>query len=121
MADFASFAKYEHEIIPQYRDQLNHAESVEDVRKFFVYAVRTLFKHVFDNRMSVDYEDIELKPDAATPFFISAELRKRDGFGEAWRSSDLKHIVKRLAHSATHRYRHLETSPEKTRSKIKRH
>lgn len=121
MADFESFTKYEHKIIPQYRDQLNHAESVEDVRKFFVYAVRELFELVFDDRVQIDYEDVELKPNSQTLFSISSRLRGRAVFRDAWGSSDLKHIVGRLAESAKHRYRHLETSPEKTRSKIKGH
>lgn len=121
MSDFESFTKYEHQIIPQYRDQLNHAESVEDVRKFFVYAVRELFQHVFHGRLSFEYEDVQLEPDAEMPFSLSPALCARDGFDQIWRSSDLKHIVARLAQSATHRFRHLETSPEKTRSKIKGH
>ena len=83
MADFESFTKFEHQVVPRYRDHLNHAESVEDVRKFFVYAVRELFKCIFEDRVRVAYEDIRLKPDAATPFIISAELRERNGFDEA--------------------------------------
>ena len=121
MADIDSFTKHEHKIIPQYRDQLNHAESVEDVRKFFVYAVRELCGLVFEDRVNVDYEDVQLTPQSATGFTISSRLRNRAAFRETWGSSDLKNIIGRLAESGRHRYRHLETSPEKTRSKIRRH
>ena len=119
MADFDSFTKQEHKIIPQYRDQLNHAESVEDVRKFFVYTVRELCGLVFEGGVKVDYEDVQLKPQTTTGFTISSQLRNRAAFRDAWRSSDLKHIIGRLAESAGHRYRHLAPSPEKTRSKIR--
>jgi hypothetical protein len=121
MADFDSFTKHEHKIIHHYRDQLNHAESVEDVRKFFVYAVRELCGLVFEDRVNVDYEDVQLKPQSASGFSISSRLKNRAAFRGVWGSSDLKHIIGRLAESARHRFRHLETSPEKTRLKIKGH
>jgi len=37
-----SFTKQENELLPDYRNKLNQAESVEDVRKFFIYAANEL-------------------------------------------------------------------------------
>ena len=52
MSQMLSLTKYEHEVIPGLRDQLNHAESVEDVKKFFDYSMRELFDRVFDGGSS---------------------------------------------------------------------
>ena len=45
MARQLSFSKYEQELRPELRQNLNIAESTEDVKKFFVYTIQKLFGH----------------------------------------------------------------------------
>ena len=63
MTKMMSFTKYEHQILPKLRDQLNQAESVEDVKKFFVGSIQEFFGLVTDGNVTPDYEDISLVPD----------------------------------------------------------
>ena len=50
MARQLSFSKYEQELRPELRQNLNIAESTEDVKKFFVYTIQKLFGKVLEGR-----------------------------------------------------------------------
>jgi hypothetical protein len=43
-----SFVKYEQELRPTLRERINSAESTEDVKKFFAYAVLELLEEVLN-------------------------------------------------------------------------
>jgi hypothetical protein len=114
-----SFTKYEHQILPEFRQKINMAESTEDVKKFFVYTAKELFENVFEGKVDFDYEDVRLSPDCHPYCSFSERLSSQEGFASLWKNSDLSHVVGRLAKSATRRYRHLERHPEKTKAKIR--
>jgi hypothetical protein len=114
-----SFSKYEQEIRPILRRSINNAESTEDVKKFFFYGVRNLFKKVLQAEIPLAQEDVLLDLSKAEGFTISARLWDDiPGFASAWQGSDLPHIIERMAEFAIKRYKHLEHHPDKTEAKM---
>ena len=120
MADQVSFTKHEHEIVPGFREKINHAESTEDVKKFFFQTGRKLLQRVFQELPTLGPEDITLRPGRKPGYHLSPRLQGLPGFRTLWQHSDLPHVLARLAESARRRYRHLEKSPAKTDAKIRR-
>ncbi len=116
-----SYTKYENQVVRQYRHKLSHAESVEDVKKFFSYTMQELMDRVFDGQITTHFDDVQLEVSGKTGYVISDNLQKQAAFEQAWSESDLSCIVSRLAESALHRFRHLSTNPEKTNAKFNRH
>ena len=114
-----SFTRYEHKILPNFRQMISKAESTEDVKKFFVYTAIELFENIFKGKMDFEYEDIALMPDSDPHYKVSKRLFSFKDFAFAWNDSDLPVIIDHLAESAMHRYMHLQKHPEKTEAKIK--
>ena len=73
MARQLSFSKYEQELRPELRQNLNIAESTEDVKKFFVYTIQKLFGRVLEGKEVFTYEDIRLDPQEQSGFRIGVE------------------------------------------------
>lgn len=114
-----SFTKYEHELLPDFRQKINMAESTRDVRNSFYHAASELFDNVFGDTVRIDYDDIELVSDCDDCFVISDRLRKSTDFASIWKDSDLPNVVARMARSATNRCKRLEKHSEKTDAKIR--
>ena len=114
-----SFSGYEREILPQFREKLNKAESTEDVKKFFIRTVKELFNKIVDGKIKIEAKDIGLLPDSESYYQMSERLQADDLLKSYWTESDLPHVIHRLAESATGRYKHLERHPEKTEVKIR--
>lgn len=119
MSRQVSFSKFENRILPGFRDKINHAESTEDVKKFFVYTVKELFDDVFNESIRFEYDDFKLDPENKKGFDLSSRILGIKEFSNVWNDSDLKRVVTRIAETSTHRYRHLHKNPEKTKSKIR--
>ena len=119
MSNQTSYRKYEQEILPNYRNRLNQAESTEDVKKFFNYAVQELFAKIFSHSMQFDFEDISLDPNFSPPYKLSDRIMSNREFLAVHDQSDLKQILEKLAETAINRYKHLEKHPERTNSKIR--
>ena len=118
MARQLSYSKYEQELRPELRQNMNIAESTEDVKKFFVYTIQKLFGRVLERKGAFAYEDIRLDPQEQSGFIISDKLLEDPDFAAVWRNSDLANIVKRIADAASNRHRHLQKNPAKTEAKI---
>lgn len=113
-----SFSKYEREVRPMLRENLNRSESTEDVKKFFVYAFRDLMNRVSVGRLAVEYEDILLDLLERDGFLIGDRLGATPDFVSLWNDSDLPHIVKRMAESAIKRHKYLDRHRDKTETKM---
>lgn len=113
-----SFVQIEHRVRPGFRNNINLAESSEDVKKFFVYAAQQLLNEALDGKVTVAYEDIGLAAGATPSFVIRDRLATAPGFAEVWHSSDLPAIVERLAEVAVNRLKHFATLPDKTENKM---
>jgi hypothetical protein len=109
---------YEQELRPEYRQKMNSAESAEDVKKIFVHAVLELFERVLGGKIHLDYEDVCLDPSRKDGFVISKHLQGIPVFVSAWKRSDLRHIVKRMAHFAANRHKHFEKHRDRTEAKM---
>jgi len=114
-----SFTKHEHMIIPGFRQNINRAESTEDVKKFFVYTIKELFEHIFEKNLSFEYDDIKLLPNDNNFYKLSERLMSLDNFKTVWNDSDLQRVLFKLAETAVNRYKHLKKGPEKTDLKIR--
>lgn len=113
-----SFSKYEQELRPEYRQMMNSAESTEDVKKFFVRSVLQLFEMILGDQIHFNYEDVRLDPNRKDGFVISKRLQGIPVFVSAWKRSDLRHIVKRMAQFAANRHKHFEKHRDKTEAKM---
>lgn len=118
MARQLSFSKFEQELRPELRQNLNIAESTEDVKKFFVYTIQKLFDRVLEKKEAFTFEDIRLDPQEQNGFIISSKLLGDPDFAAVWQHSDLFNIVKRIADAASNRFKHLQKNPAKTEAKI---
>jgi len=114
-----SFTKQENEMLPDFRQKLNIAESTEDVKKFFVYAVKNLLESIAPDKIRCVYEDVALRVDREPHFKLSPQLLASREFIAVWEGSDLPHVLSRLAKSAVNRYNRLEKHSEKTGAKIR--
>lgn len=114
-----SFRKFEHMIVPQFRQKMNEAESITDVRTGFFYVIMDFFDKAFEGGFRVSDEDVILRPHDQPCFSLSRRLGKDGHFQSIWQDSDLPNVIGRLAESAANRYRHLEKHREKTDAKIR--
>lgn len=114
-----SYTHLERELMHHYRDQLNHAESEEDVKKFFSRTIQHLLTRIIDSEVSVNDNDAMLKPGSSPCYEISDRLAGTSAFQELRKHSDLNAVLKRFAEPAVKHYRHLCGHPEKTESKIR--
>lgn len=115
-----SFSKYENAVLPDFRQKINHAESAEDLKKFFAYTAKELFEYIFSGeKIKFEYNDISFMPEDAPHYTVSERLLKSTEFKSVWNNSDLPHVFARLAKRAVNRYKHLEKHPEKTEAKIR--
>jgi len=114
-----SFTKIEQEVRHNYRKNLNIADSTEDVKKFFVYAVQDFIERAFDGRITVEFDDISLDREAEEGFICGTFLRENKEFMQCWENSDLPKIIGRLAENAINHIKHLEEKlPDKTEAKM---
>jgi hypothetical protein len=120
MSQMLSLTKYEHQVLPKLRDQLNHSESVEDVKKFFVSIVQEFISLATDGKVTADYVDITLMPEESPFYSVGTHLTESAEI-KSLENSDFNVILGRFAEQATHRYMHLMKNNSKTNLKIKHH
>lgn len=116
-----SYTHVERELMHHYRDQLNHAESEEDIKKFFARTIQQLLTKLMNNEVSIEDNDATLKPGASPCYEISNRLAATTAFQELRDHSDLNAVLKRFAEPAVKHYRHLRGHPAKTEAKIRHH
>ena len=119
MSKQVSFSKFENKVLPGFRHKISHAESTEDVKKFFVYTIKDLFDEVFRASIKFEYDDVKLDAEQENGFDLSRRIMDMKDFSAVWNGSDLRRVVTRIAETSAHRCKHLERHPEKTRSKIR--
>lgn len=114
-----SFTKYEHKILPNFRQKINNAESTEDVKKFFVQTAKALFEDIFGGEMDFGYEDFKIRLDSKPSCVLSDRVLSSKEIKSVWDQSDLSRVIYRLAETAIGRYKHLEKHPDKSDTKIR--
>lgn len=119
MSKQLSFTKFEKELLPEFRQKINLAESSEDVKTFYARTSLALFDKAFEGEFALEFEDIMLQPENDDKYALSDRLRASQNFIEIWNTSDLPHILGRFTDMALNRYARLEKHPEKTEAKIR--
>lgn len=120
MTQMMSLTKYEHQVVPKLRDQLNQSESVEDVKKFFISTIQEFLELATEGSLSAGYEDIALIPEQAPYYSLSSQIVDSSAMKEL-EDSDINAVLQRLAEQAAHRHQHLSKNNTKTNLKIKNH
>lgn len=120
MTQMMSFTKYENQILPKYRDQLNQAESVEDVKKFFIGTIQEFLGLATEGSLTPDYDDISLLPDESPGYSLESQVKDSLEMKKL-ANSDIHAVLNRLAEQAVHRHKHLSKNNSKTNLKIKNH
>ena len=120
MTQMMSMTKYEHQVLPKFRLQLNHAESIEDVKKFFIGTVQEFLQLATEGGLAASYEDILLLPDKTPSYSLTSEVMNNVAM-KALEDSDVGSVLQRMAEQASHRYTHLTKNNVKTNLKIKNH
>ncbi|KAB2887657.1 MAG: hypothetical protein F9K32_19180 [Desulfobulbaceae bacterium] len=118
MSKQLSYSRVEQNVLPGFRQNINLAESTEEVRKIFGFAVRDLLLGAFRQEIDPSPDAVVLAPNSDSGFTLSEDLQNNDMFMATWRESDLPHIVGRLAETAVNHFRHLAKNPGKTELKI---
>lgn len=113
MTDQQSFTRIEHELLPEFRDHMSHAESDQDVRKFFVRTVQELLRRATDGAVDPHYEDIELHPGASPQWALNGPLANDARLERLLADSDLDDILERFARTAAHHVRHERRHPDR--------
>jgi len=119
MTERLSFTKYERDCLPAFRQRINKAESVEDVRMVFGYTTRILIEKIFGGEERFRDEDVTLELSEKSHFSLNDRLFSKKSFRSIWNNSDLPRMVGRFAETAARRIKHLEKHPEKTDAKIR--
>jgi len=115
----SSFSKIEQNVRQSLRQNLNTAESDEDVKKFFIYAARDLIEQALTGKITVEYSDVLLDQQKKDGFVLSGNLKQNEEFMEAWGNSDLKPIMQRFAETSIKHLKHLvDKHPDKTEAKM---
>lgn len=114
-----SFTKFEKELLPDFRQKINQAESSEDVKTHYARTSLELFDKVFAGEVPLDFDDIILQPGNDDKYILSDRLLSSPAFNEVWNNSDLPNVLGRFTDTALNRYTHLEKHPEKTEAKIR--
>ena len=120
MTQMMYLTKYEHQVLPKLREQLNQSESVEDVKKFFVSTVQEFFELATEGKIQMEYEDISLIPDSKPYYSLSKNVKDCDEI-KNMADSDLNAVLQRLAEQAAHRHIHIAKNNTKTNLKIRGH
>ena len=119
MSKRMSYSKVEKAILHDFRNKINHAESTEDIKKFFVYITQRLFDEVFAGEITCDFDDVSLRPTSEPAYQLHERLLSSGNFKDVWNNSDLPQVMDRLATVASNHYTRLKKNPGKTESKIR--
>ncbi|MEJ2143291.1 MAG: hypothetical protein P8Y24_13230 [Gammaproteobacteria bacterium] len=120
MTQMQSLTKYEHQVLPKLRDQLNQSESVEDVKKFYIATVQEFIDLATEGKLAIDYDDISLTPEQEPFYSLSQKVMSSEAMKEL-EDSDFGSVMHRMAEQAAHRHAHLMKNNTKTNLKIKNH
>lgn len=119
MSRQVSFTKYEKELLPDFRQKINLAETSGDVKALYARTSLELIDKAFEGELSLEFEDIVLQPDNDDKYVLSDRLLATPAFTETWHNSDLPNVLGRFTDTAINRLARLGKHPEKTEAKIR--
>lgn len=117
MSQMHSFTKIEKQILPNYRNMLSHAESLDEVRDAFEQAVGRIFTDAFGEEAAPRQGTFSLAPRESLKFSFREDFLRRDEVAAAWEGSDLPHVLGRLAATGVNRLVNLEKHADRSAGK----
>ncbi len=120
MGNQISFSNLGNECVHKFRDKINNAENIVDLRNYFAFTVIDFLNQIFEeSQLDIDADDIKFNPDTKELYILSDRLTNDLEFKKIWDISDLKNVIYKFADSANHRYIHINKHNEKTNKKIR--
>ncbi|MDP8200731.1 MAG: hypothetical protein P9M11_01160 [Candidatus Tenebribacter burtonii] len=120
MENQISFSTLGNECVHKFRDKINNAENIVDLRNQFTFTVIDFLNQIFENSpLDIDADDIKFNPDIEDLYILSNRLTNDLEFKKIWDISDLKNVIRKFADSANNRYIHINKHNEKTNKKIR--
>ena len=120
MENQISFSTLGNECVHKFRDKINNAENIVDLRNHFAYTVIDFLNQIFEeSQLDIDADDIKFNPENKDLYILSERLTKDVEFKKIWDISDLKSVIYKFANSANKRYIHINKHKEKTNKKIR--
>lgn len=114
-----SFKMHQREVEPHFRNQIEAAESTEDVRKFFERTALDFLRRAIGEQVDVQPGDVLFNTALESGYTLSQRLLESEEFRLVHEDSDLPFILRILSERAVNRYKHLVTKqPDKTEKKI---
>ncbi len=119
MSRQVSFTKFEKELLPDFRQKINLAETAGDVKALYARTCLEFLDKALEGELSLEFEDIALQPDHDDKFVLSDRLLASPAFTDIWNNSDLPNVLARFTDTAINRFLRLEKHTEKTEAKIR--
>jgi len=120
MENQISFSTLGNECVHKFRDKINNAENIVDLRNHFAYTVIDFLNQIFEeSQLYIDADDIKFNPENKDLYTLSERLINNIEFKKIWDISDLKNVIYKFADSANKRYIHINKHKEKTNKKIR--
>ena len=120
MGNQISFSTLGNECVHKFRDKINNAENIVDLKNHYAFTVIDFLNQIFEkSQLDIDDYDIKFNPDVEDLYILSDRLTKDIEFKKIWDISDLKNVIHKFAESANHRYIHINKHNEKTNKKIR--
>jgi len=118
MENQISFSTLGNECVHKFRDKINNAENIVDLKNHFAYTVIDFLNQIFEkSQLDIDADDIKFNPENKDLFILSDRLTNDLEFKKIWDISDLKNVIKNFADPAIKRYIHIIKQKEKTKRK----
>ena len=114
-----SFTSTEKELIPEFREKINHAEGVIDLENFFSHTVIKLLRKTMNGGLPLMPDDIQFAPESKAGYKISTRLQEDKLYQDLMKNSDLEQIIRKFATATAKRYARFRKHPERTPSNIR--
>ncbi|NOZ12971.1 MAG: hypothetical protein GXO69_04895 [Acidobacteria bacterium] len=114
-----SFTSTEKELIPEFREKINHAEGVIDLQNFFSQTVIKLLHKALSGGLPLTEDDIRFDPDSDSGYKLSPRLQNDRLFREIMENSDLEQIIRKFASTTAKHYARFRKHTGKTPSNIR--
>lgn len=115
-----SFTAIEKELSHGFRNKVNGAETVNDLRNLFSHTMIALVKKALPETTVIDFGTVGFDPLSEGLVKIDTRLMQKKEFQNLLDHSDLKRVMERFAKSINRRYLHLQKHSEKTNLKIRK-
>jgi len=120
MENQISFNTLGNECVHKFRDKINNAENIVDLRNHFAYTIIDFLNQIFEkSQLDIDADDIKFDPENKDLYTLSDRLTDNIEFKKIWEISDLKSVIYKFADSANKRNIHINKHNEKTNKKIR--